>query len=71
MGKSFNLNRILIKRTLDRYAEAKGVQDRAQQGRPRSQRTQKLIKGVREKICRNPRKFVGFEETIGESRGRN
>lgn len=58
MGKHLNLNAMFIKRTLDRYAETKDVQDRPRQGRPRSQRTQKLIKAVREKIWQNPRRSI-------------
>ena len=38
MGKDLNLNAMFIKRTLDRYAETKDVNDRPRQGRPRSQR---------------------------------
>ena len=58
MGKHLNLNAMFIKRTLDRYSETRDVQDRPRQGRPRSQRTHKLIKAVREKIRRNPRRSI-------------
>ena len=34
MGKDLNLNAMFIKRTLDRYAETKDVNDRPRQGRP-------------------------------------
>ena len=40
MGKDLNL----IKKTLDRYAETKDVNDRPGQGRPRSQRTKRSIR---------------------------
>lgn len=58
MGKHLNMNAMFIKRTLDRYAETRDVQDRPRTGRPRSQRTKKLIKAVREKIRRNPRRSI-------------
>ena len=44
MGKDLNLNAMFIKRTLDRYAETKDVNERLQQGRPRSQRTKRSIR---------------------------
>ena len=44
VGKDLNLNAMFIKRTLDRYAETKDVNDRPRQGRPRSQRTKRSIR---------------------------
>ena len=58
MGKNLNLNAMFIKKILDRYPEAKDVNDRPRQGRPRSQRTKKLIKAVSEKIRRNPKSSI-------------
>ena len=58
MGKHLNLNAMFIKRTLDRYEDTKGINDRSRSGRPRSQRTPKLVKAVREKIRRNPKRSM-------------
>ena len=58
MGKHLNLNAMFMKRTLDRYEDTKGINDRSRSGRPRSQRTPKLVKAVREKIRRNPKRSM-------------
>ena len=44
------------------------TQDHPRTGRPRTARTSKKIKGVRERIRRNPRKTIkGMAETLGIS----
>ena len=58
LGKNLKINRMLIKRTIDRYQETSSVEDRPRSGRPRTSRTPKLIKNVREKIRRNPRRSM-------------
>lgn len=58
MGKHLKLNAMFIKRTLDRYEDTKSIEDRSRSGRPMSQRTPKLVKAVREKIRRNPRRSM-------------
>ena len=58
LGKTFNINRMLIKRTIDRYQETSSIKDRQRSGRPRTSRTPKLIKNVREKIRQNPRRSM-------------
>ena len=55
LGKKFEINRMLIKRTIDRFEEISSVTNRPRSGRPRSSRTPNLIKSVKEKIRRNPR----------------
>ena len=57
-GKEFNLNKMFIKRTLDRYRDTKSIKDRKRSGRPASIRSPKLIKSVREKIRRNPKRSI-------------
>jgi len=58
LGKTLNINLMLIKRTVDRYQETSSIEDRARSGRPRTSRTSKLIKNVREKIRRNPKRSM-------------
>lgn len=57
-GKNLKINRMFIKRTIDRYLETSSIKDRQRSGRPRTSRTPKLIKNVREKIRRNPRRSM-------------
>ena len=56
--KHFGINQMLIKRTLDRYNETPSVKDRPRKERPRTPRTPKLCKNVREKIRRSPKKLM-------------
>ena len=49
---------MFIKRTFDRYVETKAVQNCPQPGQPGSQKTKNLIKAVREKLQRNPRRSI-------------
>jgi len=58
LGKKLKINRMMIKRTIDRYRETKSIEDRPRSGRPRTARTRKLLKNVREKIRRNPRRSM-------------
>jgi len=58
LGKKLKINRMMIKRTIDRYKETMSIEDRPRSGRPRTTRTQKLLKNVREKIRRNPRRSM-------------
>ncbi|XP_014788625.1 uncharacterized protein LOC106882455 [Octopus bimaculoides] len=58
LGKNLKINRMLIKRTIDRYQETSSIKDRQRSGHPRTSRTPKLIKNVREKIRRNPRRSM-------------
>lgn len=48
--------RDFVYRTLRRYHETGGVSDRKHTGRPRSVRTAKLVKNVKARIRRNPRR---------------
>ena len=54
-GKEMKLNRMFIKRTLDRFQETQSTEDRPRSGRPKSCRTPVAIKKIRDKIRRNPR----------------
>ena len=56
--KSLKENRMLVWRTLKRYEETGGIQNRPGQGRPRTVRTPKLVKVTREKIRRNPKRSI-------------
>ena len=58
LGENLKINRMLIKRTIDRYQETSSIKDRQRSGRPRTSRTPKLIKNVMEKIRRNPRRSM-------------
>ena len=49
---------MLVWRTLKRFEENGNIQNRPGQGRPRTARTPKLVKSIREKIRRNPKKSV-------------
>ena len=52
------ISRMKIRRTIDRYKEAMLIEDRPRSGRPRTTRTRKLLKNVKEKIRRNPRRLM-------------
>ena len=58
LGKKLKINRIMIKRTIDRYKETMSIEDLPRSGRPRTTRTRKLLKNVRKKIRRNPRRSM-------------
>ena len=58
ISKSLKVNRMLVWRTLKRYEETWDIQNRPDQGRPRTARTAKLVKSTREKIRRNPKRSV-------------
>ena len=58
LGKKIEINRMLIKRTIDRFEEIFPITDRPRSGRPRSSITTNLIKSVKEKIRRNPRRSM-------------
>ena len=57
-GKEMKLNRMFIKRTLDRFQETQSTEDRPRPGRPKSCRTPVAIKKIRDKIRRNPRQSM-------------
>jgi len=58
ISKSLKVNRMLVWRTLKRYEETGGIQNRPGQGRPRTARTPKLVRSTREKIRRNPKRSI-------------
>ena len=49
---------MLIKRMIDRFEETSSITDRPRSERPRTSRTPNLIKNMREKIRRNPRRSM-------------
>ena len=49
ISKNLKINRILVCRTLKRYEETGDIQNRPGKGRPRTARTPKLVKSIREK----------------------
>lgn len=52
--KHAGFNRRFIYRTIDRFNETQGIEDRHRKGRPKSVRTAEKIKAVRNRILRNP-----------------
>ena len=56
--KTLNVNPMFIKRTIERYEETCSIKDKPRSGRPKSKRTRKVIKAVRERIARNPRRSL-------------
>lgn len=52
--KKLKINKTFIYRTIERYNETFSVSDRKKSGRPRTVRTPKIIKAVKERIRRNP-----------------
>ena len=56
--KILNVNRMLVWRTLKRFKSTGTIKNLPGQGRPRSARTEKLIKSTREKLRRNPRRSL-------------
>ena len=56
--KSLKVNRMLVWRTLKRFEENGDIQNRPGQGRPQTARTPKLVKSIREKIRRNPKRSI-------------
>ena len=55
---NLKIKRMLVWRTFKRYGETGKVENRPGQGRPRSARTQKLIKATRENLRRNPKRSI-------------
>lgn len=52
--KPLGINRKFVYRTINRYLETGGTEDKARSGRPRSVRTPRLKKIIRDRIRRNP-----------------
>ena len=57
-GKSLNLNKMFDKRTVDHYNETNLIKDRKHAGRPHSIRRLSLIRSLRGKIHRNPKRSM-------------
>lgn len=51
---TLGISKIFVFRAINRYNETSSVCDRKRSGRPRSVRTKKVVKAVRERIRRNP-----------------
>ena len=58
ISKGLKVNRTLVWKTLKRYKETGDIQNRPGQGRPRTARIPKLEKSSREKIRRNPKRYI-------------
>lgn len=54
--KTLGFNRTFIYRTINRLLDTNSCKDRPRSGRPRTVRTKKCIKRIREKIRRNPQR---------------
>ena len=57
---------MLVWKNLKHFEETGDIQNRPGQGQPRTARTSKLVKFIREKISRNPKKSI--QNLIKESR---
>src|SRR5215469_11913072 len=53
--KNANVNKMLVSRTIKRFAETGSTEKRRSSGRPRSKRTPAMVKALRSRIRRNPR----------------
>lgn len=51
---TLGISKMFVYRAINRYNETSSVCDRKRSGRPRSVRTKKAVKAVRERIRRNP-----------------
>ena len=58
VGKSLKLYAMFIKQKLDRYEETKSVNDRYRSDRQKYKRTVEVVKPVREKNSRNPKRSI-------------
>ena len=58
LGKKIEINRMLIKRTIDRFEEISSITDRPRSRCPCSSRTSNLIKSVKEKLRHNLRRSM-------------
>ena len=58
IGKSLKLYAMFIKQTLDRYKETKSVNDHYRSGHQKSKRPVEVVKAVREKNSRNPKRSM-------------
>ena len=56
--KSLKVKKMLVWRTLKRLEETGDIQNIAGQSRPRTARTPKLVKSIREKIRKNPKRSI-------------
>ena len=54
--KSGNVTRCLVYRTVKRYKDTGTVEDRPRSGRPRDKRTPRMLKALKNRIKRNPRR---------------
>uniref|UniRef100_A0A7I4YLQ2 Helix-turn-helix domain-containing protein n=1 Tax=Haemonchus contortus TaxID=6289 RepID=A0A7I4YLQ2_HAECO len=53
IAKHLGIHRSVVYRTLQRYRDLSGLQDRRRSGRPRTARTPKVVEAVRKRIARN------------------
>ena len=70
IAKDLKISPNKVWRTVKRYQETGRVSDRPRSGRPRTKRTPNMIKSVREKIRRNPRRSMrkmALEANMGKT----
>ncbi|XGW04195.1 hypothetical protein V3C99_015388 [Haemonchus contortus] len=58
MAKHLGIHRSVVYRTLQRYRDLSGLQDRRRSGRPRTARTPKVVEAVRKRIARNATRSI-------------
>ena len=58
IAKTLPIGRSTVWKTLKRFNERDDLSDRPRSGRPRSQRSKPIIKRIREKIRRNPKRSI-------------
>ena len=56
--KTLKVNRMLVWKNLKHFEETEDIQNRQGHGRPRTTRTSKLVKFIREKIRRNLKRSI-------------
>ncbi|KAK6038447.1 hypothetical protein COOONC_24048 [Cooperia oncophora] len=58
IAKHLGIHRSVVYRTLQRYRDLGGLQDRRRSGRPRTARTPKVVEAVRKRIARNATRSI-------------
>src|SRR6266436_903807 len=51
-----NINYNFVKSTIKRFTETSSIKDKSRSGRPRSKRTPKMLKALKARIRRNPKR---------------
>ncbi|KAK6046350.1 hypothetical protein COOONC_16144 [Cooperia oncophora] len=68
IAKHLGIHRSVVYRTLQRYRDLGGLQDRRRSGRPRTARTPKVVEAVRKRIEKRARSISTMARDMGISR---